>query len=437
MHLTFKQLLIIGLVASSLLIMSYGYGPASVGYACSGAPFNTWACSSCHYGGTFTPTLSIQLLDSNNNSVSTYQAGHHYTLNINLSSTTGPTPYYGFQVTCADSSTNNNINTWGTLPIGTHSATVSYHTYIEHASVLSSGIISIPWTAPQAGTGTVIFYCAGNIVNNNGQASGDNPTSNSITIPEFQSCNLSVQSTIQNINCFGTDSGAIQISIQGNSSSTTYQWYGPNAFYATTNNISNLYAGVYQLIITSGNCIDTTYDTVSQSNVTVPSADSINTFNISSLSYSFNAVQPQNTTQFTWLFGDGSSLTDTTSSAINHTYSNAGTYLVTLILKNSCGADTLTKTIQINPLLINNSLISNTESILLYPNPVHKEQLVRINGAIFKNISIYDLFGRQIHNVNVTIQNNSALLNFEITGTFIIECSLTDGSKKSLPIVVY
>ena len=44
--------------------------------------------------------------------------------------------------------------------------------------------MSIPWTAPVAGTGSIIFYTAGNLVNFDGGTTGDQPVNTSLTITQ-------------------------------------------------------------------------------------------------------------------------------------------------------------------------------------------------------------------------------------------------------------
>jgi len=169
----------------SVILFSYNSGPAKNGQAVSGAPFNSGkTCTTCHGGGSFGGTINLQLLDSAKKAVKSYIPGQHYTFKINMKKTSTASANYGFQTTCAKVSNNGNINRWGKLPANTHNTLLSAHNYVEQSTRLTSGIISIPWTAPLKGSGSVTFYTAGNIVNNNSSTSGDQPLSKSLTITE-------------------------------------------------------------------------------------------------------------------------------------------------------------------------------------------------------------------------------------------------------------
>lgn len=172
-------------VTMGLVLQSYSAGPAKdSNQTVTGAPFNSnQNCSKCHGGGNFGGSISLQLFDATNKSVTTYTPGTKYTFKISMAHTIG-TPKYGFQTTAAFSSSNTNYNNWGILPSNTHNTTVSGRNYVEQSNTLISGDISIPWTAPISGSGAITFYTAGNLVNGTGGTSGDQPVNKSLTISE-------------------------------------------------------------------------------------------------------------------------------------------------------------------------------------------------------------------------------------------------------------
>jgi hypothetical protein len=174
---------------SFVFFSSLSTGPGAgfmAGY--TGAPFDNSGdyCSNCHGGGSFTPSVMIQLLDANSAPVTTYLPGASYTVHIEVSSSTGVTSNtrYGFQVMSAENTGNSDIGSWGPIPLDYHSVLINGRTYVEHSDRLASGIIDIPWTAPTAGAGGITFYAAGNVVNFDMSSSGDNPTTNTLTVTQ-------------------------------------------------------------------------------------------------------------------------------------------------------------------------------------------------------------------------------------------------------------
>lgn len=69
-------------------------------------------------------------------------------------------------------------------------------------------------------------------------------------------------------------------------------------------------------------------------------------------------------TSYAWSFGDGFTSGDKEPL---HTYAAAGTYEVQLIAVNACGRDTMTSTITVTAVGINNTL--NAKNVAVYPNP--------------------------------------------------------------------
>jgi hypothetical protein len=179
------------LVLTSVLLFGYSTGPGDGGLARTGAPFVQGGlyCTQCHNGGNFGASITLELLDAGNNVVTLYNPGETYTYRITLGHTSG-NPQYGFQTMAALADANHtDLNTWGTPPANTHSVIVTPNNepsrhYIEHSSRLTNNIISIPWTAPAANSGTVEFYAAGNIVNANFGTSGDQAVKTSLSIAE-------------------------------------------------------------------------------------------------------------------------------------------------------------------------------------------------------------------------------------------------------------
>ncbi|HWR94320.1 MAG TPA: PKD domain-containing protein [Flavobacterium sp.] len=99
------------------------------------------------------------------------------------------------------------------------------------------------------------------------------PITNTFTIIEPQPLAVSLISQSPNL-CFGSNNGEIKTSVQGGrpiQKSTgvfdyNYAWSGPNGFVSSNQNLSNLQAGIYNLIVTdSSGCTKELVVTITQS----------------------------------------------------------------------------------------------------------------------------------------------------------------------------
>lgn len=101
-----------------------------------------------------------------------------------------------------------------------------------------------------------------------------------------------------------------------------------------------------------------------------------------------------NATQYQWAFGDGN--TDTLSSP-SHTYTNPGTYTLTLIASSSCDSDTLTQQIVIADTSVTTGIdweSSVSANILLYPNPGREYlEVVLSPDVAAREIALFDVRG--------------------------------------------
>lgn len=74
---------------------------------------------------------------------------------------------------------------------------------------------------------------------------------------------ISLAAVVTPVTCQGGNDGAIDITVSGGSPSYTYSWIGPNGFTATTEDISSLPHGDYQVTVTDSNgCYETEIYTV-------------------------------------------------------------------------------------------------------------------------------------------------------------------------------
>ncbi len=159
-----------------LLFGSNAAGPASSGSGIrNGAPGSNGTCAACHGGGTGTTTASISLKVKASGAAVTgsYTPGTVYT--VSLTGNNADLAFFGFQLTATKGAAQ--AGTFSNLGSNKHAAMLSGLQVIEHSTALAKtgGVYeaTFDWTAPAAGTGTVIFNGIINGVNHDGGTGGD------------------------------------------------------------------------------------------------------------------------------------------------------------------------------------------------------------------------------------------------------------------------
>jgi len=160
-------------------------------------------CNFCHGGGSFSPSLSVQVLD-NGSPVTGYEPGKTYSLRVAITAGSGTPARYGFMAVALTGATNQGAGTFGTPPAGMRQTTISSRVYVEHNTPSSVNTFQVEWTAPAAGTGDVRFYSAGNATNNNDETTGDNAVrlATPLTLTEMPTSNLSTTQLFQTLSAW-------------------------------------------------------------------------------------------------------------------------------------------------------------------------------------------------------------------------------------------
>lgn len=146
---------------------------AILGMDATGGPLSSGTCANCHSGGSFNPTISLQVVDNGGSPVTSYMAGATYTLIYTVTSGNGTPNGYGMQSVSLTSGNSGAGSIGSVLTPNTQKTTMSGIDYLEHQQFNPSGIFSADWTAPASGTGTVSFYAVGLAVNGNSNTVGD------------------------------------------------------------------------------------------------------------------------------------------------------------------------------------------------------------------------------------------------------------------------
>lgn len=178
---------IIYIFASIVILFLYlgnAGGPANVqqiGY--TGSPVDqSITCSSCHSGGNYGASASLQVLDSlGTTAVTKYELGKQYTIRLTITVANGNPTGYGFNM--IDLRQSNNVNVKGFLPKAQQTTGITISTitstgnaYAEHSSRQTAKIFNVKWKAPSTNLGNIVFYAAANAVNGDSDTGGDSPT---------------------------------------------------------------------------------------------------------------------------------------------------------------------------------------------------------------------------------------------------------------------
>jgi len=159
-----------------------------------------------------------------------------------------------------------------------------------------------------------------------------------------------------------------------------------------------------------------------------PSADfteliSGNTVTFTNVSTSINS-----TLHYFWDFGDG-----ITSSLQNpsHTYASSGTYTITLMASNCIFSDTISKTIQIGNISIEETPTCNFE---FYPNPTKNQITIKVNNHLVGSVyTMYDITGKPVLNGQFLSENSVIELGNLARGMYLF--TIEDHLKQTFKVI--
>ncbi|MFO0355995.1 MAG: choice-of-anchor L domain-containing protein [Sphingobacteriaceae bacterium] len=300
-------------------------GSGAYSYSWNSTPTQTTSNATSLVAGTYSVTISdkngctipvvLQVIISepaailNASSTSPTFNGNNISCNggnngsINLSPTGGTSPYtFQWSGPSGYSSTNEDISslfagTYTVLITDANNCTKIYTTTLTEPTVLSVTGTVTPATCPAFNDGAVNITVSGGSTGYSYSWSGPSAFSSSsqnisgliagnysLTVTDNNSCTKSLVFTVTqpgaivitntvssytggyNVSCFGYNNGNIgAVNVTGGTPTYTYSWTGPNSYTASTANISSLYAGNYQLVVTDQNgCIQSKAVTLTQ-----------------------------------------------------------------------------------------------------------------------------------------------------------------------------
>lgn len=180
-----------------------------------------------------------------------------------------------------------------------------------------------------------------------------------------------------------------------------------------TAGLSSTLAQYYQLI-SDNTLFNSTNDW--NLNINKPTANFSESISGNTATFTNLSTSIANTLNYSWNFGDG-----ITSSIANpsHTYTSSGTYTITLIASNCIFSHTITKTIQVGALSINENAVGNFE---FYPNPTTNQITLKVDNQLLGSVyTIYDTIGKSVINGEISSELNVIDLGNLSNGVYIIE----------------
>ncbi|NJM80914.1 MAG: hypothetical protein HC854_17215 [Flavobacterium sp.] len=154
-------------------VMFGSSGAAATGFGDrTGGPVAIGTCTNCHSGGSYSPSISLNITDNGGNPITDYIPGQEYNLSFQITNTNGTPGGYGMQAT-ALLANNAAAGTFSTPSSNAQIIPLSGRSYFEHNMRSATPTFTSKWTAPSSGSGAITFYFVGNAVNGNGGTSGD------------------------------------------------------------------------------------------------------------------------------------------------------------------------------------------------------------------------------------------------------------------------
>lgn len=174
-------------LAGGILFQSNSSGPANNGNRATGAPGDgASTCVTCHSGGSFgNVNIGLTINTDSGNAVTEYMPGATYSLQVDVSATSGTPSGYGFQMIALQDDGDDPTNSFQNAGSGVQLSTTSGRQYAEHTAASATGTFNVDWVAPSAGAGDVTIYIGANAVNGNGINGGDNAALFDLTISEM------------------------------------------------------------------------------------------------------------------------------------------------------------------------------------------------------------------------------------------------------------
>ena len=284
---------------------------------------------------------------------------------INISVTGGTGPYtfnWGAGQPTTEDRTGLGIGTYNVIVTDANGCTKSKSVTITQPNPISISATQINVNCFGAATGSIDLTVSGGTGAYTYNWGAGQPTTQdrtglvagtySVTVTDANNCTATFSATITqlpaialsttqvNVNCFGTATGSVDLSVSGGTAPYTYNW---GVGQPSTQDIGSLAAGTYSVTVTDANgCTKSTSVTITQLPAIVLSTTQVNVLCNGASTGSIDLTVSGGTSPYTYNWGAGQPTTQ------DRTGLPAGTYSVTVTDANGC-SKVISTTISQNP----------------------------------------------------------------------------------------
>jgi hypothetical protein len=131
-------------------------------------------------------------------------------------------------------------------------------------------------------------------------------------------------------------------------------------------------------------------------------------------------------TAWAWDFGDGNTSMNQNPT---YTFSAPGTYTVTMIVDGPCKTDTITQTIMVYPLGINE--VKHNASVSIYPNPTSNELTIVSATNAIETIKVSNIFGAIVKEIKLNASSKSTIISVKELANGVYTIQLNAGKTIS------
>ncbi len=223
-----------------------------------------------------------------------------------------------------------------------------------------------------------------------------------------------------NVSCFGLANGAIDVTVVQGVPSFIYAWDNG----ATTEDLSNLNPGTYQLMLRDGNGCSTEFTyTISEASALILSATATSADNSNNGTIDLSVIG--GTPAYTYQWNNNETSEDLTNLA-------PGLYTVTVTDANGCQATTAGEVIFENTNSV--SEVENNEW-MIFPNPTNNDATIKWNNNKVDEIFITDSNGKMISKKSVLGLNEFQVENLE-SGIYFVNLYIQNEKIASKKLIV-